>query len=388
MTRYGREDTSFAFRASGSGTPDRPRARPAPGAGGRPPHRRAARLALHLPGRRAGPRRGRGPARSSSSRTRCTSARAASIPGRDGCRVPLPWSGDEPPVRLQPGRRAAPSRGCRQPAHWARAHRRRPRRPTRTRCSTSTGRRCASGAPSRASATVPLRWLAVGAGRPRVRARATASSASPTSPAPPSPLPPHAAVLLASAPSSDGHLPPDATVWLRPGPAADGASEKGGRDEANGVTATPGPRPLTRHDTRAPSRGQRDTRGERRCGPRPTLGASWHVVVIAATCSPRAARQHERCPVAAASGAQRRPRGSERGRAQARHDHRRRAPRPARPRRRSTRSNRRSASSRRSTPGSRSSPRSTTGRRRRSPRRSPAARCRTSSRSRSPTARA
>ncbi len=29
------------------------------------------------------------------------------------------------------------------------------------------------------------------------------------------PLPPHGAVLLASADVSDGHLPPDATVWLR-----------------------------------------------------------------------------------------------------------------------------------------------------------------------------
>jgi alpha-glucosidase len=30
------------------------------------------------------------------------------------------------------------------------------------------------------------------------------------------PLPPHRAVLLASADVSDGLLPPDATVWLRP----------------------------------------------------------------------------------------------------------------------------------------------------------------------------
>ena len=29
------------------------------------------------------------------------------------------------------------------------------------------------------------------------------------------PLPPHEAVLLASADVSEGHLPPDATVWLR-----------------------------------------------------------------------------------------------------------------------------------------------------------------------------
>jgi alpha-glucosidase len=32
----------------------------------------------------------------------------------------------------------------------------------------------------------------------------------------PLPLPPHQAVLLASADVSDGRLPPDATAWLRP----------------------------------------------------------------------------------------------------------------------------------------------------------------------------
>ena len=59
---------------------------------------------------------------------------------------------------------------------------------------------------------------------------------------------------------------------------------------------------------------------------------------------------------------------------------------PGGPRRRSTPSTPRSPSSRRSTPGHRVEPTSTTGRRRRSPRCSPAARCRTCSRSRSPTA--
>jgi alpha-glucosidase len=38
-------------------------------------------------------------------------------------------------------------------------------------------------------------------------------------------LPPHRAVLLASADVSDGHLPNDATAWLRPVPAA--ADERG-----------------------------------------------------------------------------------------------------------------------------------------------------------------
>ena len=36
-------------------------------------------------------------------------------PGRDGCRVPLPWAGARPAVRLQSRGRVAPSRGCRSP---------------------------------------------------------------------------------------------------------------------------------------------------------------------------------------------------------------------------------------------------------------------------------
>ena len=80
------------------------------GRGPRPAHRRPARLALPLPGRRAGARRGRGPA-ATRSRTRCTPAPGGIDPGRDGCRVPLPWSGDAAAVRVQPGGRVAPRRG-------------------------------------------------------------------------------------------------------------------------------------------------------------------------------------------------------------------------------------------------------------------------------------
>ena len=46
-------------------------------------------------------------------------ARSGGIdPGRDGCRVPLPWSGDDPAVRVQPGRRGGRP-WLTQPAHWA-----------------------------------------------------------------------------------------------------------------------------------------------------------------------------------------------------------------------------------------------------------------------------
>jgi alpha-glucosidase len=63
----------------------------------------AAGVGVPLPGRGARPRAGRRPAElrqdPSWFRTGAT--------GRDGCRVPIPWSGDEAAVRLRPGRRPA-----------------------------------------------------------------------------------------------------------------------------------------------------------------------------------------------------------------------------------------------------------------------------------------
>ncbi len=49
--------------------------------------------------------------------TRCGCAPAASIPGRDGCRVPIPWSGDRPPYGFSPRRRCTP--WLDQPDDWA-----------------------------------------------------------------------------------------------------------------------------------------------------------------------------------------------------------------------------------------------------------------------------
>ena len=84
-------------------------ARPAPGPRRDPADAGAARLRVPLPGRGAGPARGRRPARRACSRTRSGSAPATPVKGRDGCRVPLPWTRDGPLVRLRRGRR----RGCR-----------------------------------------------------------------------------------------------------------------------------------------------------------------------------------------------------------------------------------------------------------------------------------
>ena len=60
VTRYGRADTSFSFESKREGTPDRPRARDAPSAGGGAACDGAARIAVRLPGRGARPSRGRG----------------------------------------------------------------------------------------------------------------------------------------------------------------------------------------------------------------------------------------------------------------------------------------------------------------------------------------
>ena len=73
--------------------PDRPRARPPPGARRRPAGDGAARArSTSTRARSSGCPRSR-TSRTTGCRTRCTSARADVDPGRDGCRVPLPWAG-------------------------------------------------------------------------------------------------------------------------------------------------------------------------------------------------------------------------------------------------------------------------------------------------------
>ena len=140
VTRYGREDTSFEFAAKRDGIADRPRARHAAGPRGGAAHARAARR------------------RSTSTRARSSACRRSRTcpddvlqdpmylrsggadPGRDGCRVPLPWSGDGAAVRLQPGG-PAPPRGFRSRRRGAAFTAEAQERRTRRRCSRSTARR-------------------------------------------------------------------------------------------------------------------------------------------------------------------------------------------------------------------------------------------------------
>ena len=106
-----------------------PRARHPAGPGHAAPAARPARLGVPLPGRGARPVGGRGPGRRAHRRPGLGELAAHRIRGRDGCRVPMPWSGDRAAVRLHRGYAvAAPAGGV------AGLHRRGRRSSARTRC--------------------------------------------------------------------------------------------------------------------------------------------------------------------------------------------------------------------------------------------------------------
>ncbi len=134
-------------------------------------------------------------------------------PGRDGSRVPLPWSGQEPPFGFSPPGASAPP-WLPQPAQWREL--------------TAAGQ---SGDPDsmlelyRAALAIrraepglgdgTLAWRQAPAGvldfdrDPGIRCVANLSAA-------PADLPADAVILLASGPlTAAGQLPPDTTAWLR-----------------------------------------------------------------------------------------------------------------------------------------------------------------------------
>ena len=211
VTRYGREDSSFAFVRKRFGTPSDPQL-------GRRRARAAALLTAALPGSLylyqgdelgldevdvplaeiQDPMHGRSDGRD---------------PGRDGCRVPLPWSGDGPPFGFSPD--GAVSRPwLSQPGHWAELTVERQESDEGSMLSLYRAalriRRSEPGLGDGA-----LTWrpadpgvLAFERGAGFINVTNLSNAAVP--------LPPHRAVLLASDDVSDGHLPPDATAWLRP----------------------------------------------------------------------------------------------------------------------------------------------------------------------------
>jgi alpha-glucosidase len=158
-------------------------------------------------------------------------------PGRDGCRVPLPWSGTEPPFGFSPaGATAEP--WLPQPKEWrdltvsaesAHAdsmlslyrealHVRRsdpafadtPLTWRQAPAGVLAFDRDAGGGQDADGSLADRTWLDTAGPDPALRCVANLSSA-------PVGLPANASVLLASGPLDDGLLPPDTTVWLRIG---------------------------------------------------------------------------------------------------------------------------------------------------------------------------
>jgi len=215
VTRYGRADTGFDFATKGHGIPtDR--------ALGTRRARAAALLSLALPGSvylYQGEELGL-PEVEDIPAERIEDPMyhrtGGADPGRDGCRVPLPWSGSEPPYGFSP-ESAAGEPWLPQPADWAGL--------TVTAESADPGsmlslyrealrlRRAEPGL-----GDGPMRWLDSdgqvlafargGDGDPGFACVVNLSTEA-------APLPEHTGVLLASAPLATGALPPDTAVWLR-----------------------------------------------------------------------------------------------------------------------------------------------------------------------------
>ncbi|GLW68417.1 alpha-glucosidase [Kitasatospora phosalacinea] len=211
VTRYGRADTRFAFDAKAFGTPTDL-------ALGLRRARAAALLTLALPGslylyqgeelglpevedlpldRLQDPMHFRS---------------GGTDPGRDGCRVPLPWTGLEPPFGFSPDGAKEP--WLPQPADWAQLTvaaqsgdpdsmlelYRRALRIRRTELAT---------------APADLTWLPT-APHALLFTRGTAGFACAVNlGTEPLDLPAHDTLLLTSGPLADGQLPPDTAAWVR-----------------------------------------------------------------------------------------------------------------------------------------------------------------------------
>ncbi len=203
VTRYGREDTGFSFATKREGTPvdlelgDR-RARA------------AALLSLSLPGATyvyQGEELGLWEVENIPVELRQDPMWRRSGHGRDGCRVPLPWSGDEPPFGFSPAAAADP--WLPQPPEW---------KDRTVQAQTGDPRSMLelyrTAIRLRPAATGALTWCPSPAGvlayarGPKFACLVNMSAAA-------VPLPEHEASLLASGPLDGDLLPPDTAVWLR-----------------------------------------------------------------------------------------------------------------------------------------------------------------------------
>jgi alpha-glucosidase len=214
VTRYGREDTAFAFDTKRFGTPTDLEL-------GTRRARAAALLAMALPGAYylfQGEELGLPEADIPLDRIEDPMhARSGGIdPGRDGCRVPFPWSGTEPPYGFSP---RAVETWLPQPAGWG----------NRTAAAqagdpgsmlalyrAALGLRRDLPELGAGDGDAAFRWLDLGPdviafGRGDRFACVTSFSGAPVD------LPPAVRVHLSSAPLVGGQLPADATAWLELG---------------------------------------------------------------------------------------------------------------------------------------------------------------------------
>jgi alpha-glucosidase len=140
-------------------------------------------------------------------------------PGRDGCRVPLPWSGDEPPFGFSPAG-ATSEPWLPQPKEWRELT-----------VAAEAGRPGSMLELYRAALRIrrlepalgdgPMSWLSSADGVLAFDRGASVRCVANLSPAPVA-LPPHAGMILASGPlTGDGLLPTDTAVWLRTEPAGE-----------------------------------------------------------------------------------------------------------------------------------------------------------------------
>ncbi|MEU4527011.1 glycoside hydrolase family 13 protein [Micromonospora ureilytica] len=217
VTRYGRADTRFSFAAKREGTPTDLEL-------GTRRARAAALLSLSLPGAAyvyQGEELGLYEVEDIPYALRQDPMweRSGRIdPGRDGCRVPLPWAGDEPPFEFSPKGAAAP--WLPQPADWK-------DRTASAQTGDSTSMLELYRAAIQARKGDPalgdgeLTWLPAPDGV-LAFSRGGGFTCLVNLSAAPVPMPAQGELLLASGPLDDGLLPSDTAVWLRTAESTDG----------------------------------------------------------------------------------------------------------------------------------------------------------------------
>jgi alpha-glucosidase len=210
VTRYGRTDTSFSFESKRAGTPtDLER--------GTRAARAAALLAMALPGSMyiyQGEELGLPEVEDIPAERRQDPMwlRSGGVdPGRDGCRIPLPWAGDQPPYGFSPDGADRP--WLDQPDDWERLTvAAQSESPTSMLALYRTGLSFRRAAPWSGDGT--LRWIPSNESV-LAFARGERFACIVNFGTDPVGLPAGADVLIASNELEGGELPRDTTVWLR-----------------------------------------------------------------------------------------------------------------------------------------------------------------------------